>query len=899
MLRGTALTRWVKVECVVRQLADWAVNRRDPDEEVRRFHRLWLAASDPTGESASVEAHTAPSPPGRAAEPRSTRALVTNLPGRNPAFTGRDGVLAQVREALLRAPRVPLALYGLAGVGKTQLAAEYAHRWADDYDVVWWVPAEHPSQAVAALAALGERLDLPDATDIRQAARAVLDALETSALRWLVVYDNADLREDVAPLLPSAGGHTIVTSRNPVWAASSGSLAVDVFRRGESIAFLRGTGAAGSVEDFDQLAERLGDLPLALAQVRSMQKATGMPVAEYLRLFAAHMDDLLSTGRPTGSPANVVALVDLAFTRLANEVPAAAQLLEILAFMAPDPVSLVVLRSGRDGEIAPPLSRVLYQPDALERIVGEIGRFGLARLDLDSQRIQVHRLVQLVLRERLSADETSRIRGEVHRLLGAANPGDPDNPVTWTMHAEVGTHLLASDAINSSQMPARTAVLDQIRYLERVGDLEASARLGRAAVDAWSRPPDAGGLGADHELTTLATRHLAYALLALGHYDDVRSMIFETLASLRESPHYGPDHSHTLAMVTIAAYFLRVTGDYRQALALDEDRVDRLRRLYGPQHVRTLNALSNLAVNLRLTGEISRAHEIDAKLVETLRSRYGDEDPRTFVSIRNLARNLYDLGRYQEAHDLQRRYVPMMAQRQGNRSDDLLRAGRTVAIALRKLGEHGAAVDEARRNYQASQQRFGPDHEHTLAAMMSYANALRTVGDPIGARSLATEALARYRRIFGDLNPHTLAAAANLAAILRALDRWREAHRVDERTFDEMRRVLGPDHPYTLVVATGLATGLAHGGLHEAAAALGERTLDALRRVRGTNHPETWACAANLALDVSASGDQKAGEARRREAVDELGRLLGPAHPDVRRAERGERIECDIEPPPT
>src|SRR5262249_5355041 len=158
---------------------------------------------------------------------------------------------------------------------------------------------------------------------------------------------------------------------------------------------LRGRGSAASPEDVNRLAEQLGDLPLALAQVGAMQAATGMPVAEYLRLFAEHLDELLAAGRSTGFPANVTTFVNVAFGRLQAQSPAAGQLLEMLAFMAPEPVSLAVLRSGRDGDVSPPLGRALYQPEAVHRIAMQIARYGLARLEPDGQRIQVHRLVQL------------------------------------------------------------------------------------------------------------------------------------------------------------------------------------------------------------------------------------------------------------------------------------------------------------------------------------------------------------------------------------------------------------------------------------------------------------------------------------------------------------------------
>jgi predicted ATPase len=71
---------------------------------------------------------------------------VWNIPARNPGFTGRDGLLIALRERLLSGDRAMVqTLQGMGGVGKTQLAAEYAHQFASSYDLAWWVHAEQPA----------------------------------------------------------------------------------------------------------------------------------------------------------------------------------------------------------------------------------------------------------------------------------------------------------------------------------------------------------------------------------------------------------------------------------------------------------------------------------------------------------------------------------------------------------------------------------------------------------------------------------------------------------------------------------------------------------------------------------------------------------------------------------
>jgi TIR domain/NB-ARC domain len=122
---------------------------------------------------------------------------VSNLPARNAAFAGREDLLDQLRDRLRRqeaAVVVPAqALYGLGGVGKTQLALEYAHRYQADYDLVWWIVAEAPGAVPAGLAELGARLglvqDSSQVADQEQLAAAVLEELRRRE-RWLLVFDD-------------------------------------------------------------------------------------------------------------------------------------------------------------------------------------------------------------------------------------------------------------------------------------------------------------------------------------------------------------------------------------------------------------------------------------------------------------------------------------------------------------------------------------------------------------------------------------------------------------------------------------------------------------------------------------------------------------------------------------
>lgn len=222
---------------------------------------------------------------------------VWNVPVRNPAFTGRDGLVVALREQLLSGDRAVMqVLHGGSGVGKTQLAAEYAHQFAGSYDAVWWIDAGEPSAIGGQLAELSVELgSVAPGTDITMAIRAVMPELRGRA-RWLLVFDNARAPADIAPWLPGGvNGHVLITSQVGGWAEIAGLVEVGVFTRLQSVALL-----CGRVDGLDEatairLAEQLGDLPVLIARAASYMEETGKWFSED-RVVLSVVEDLAREG---------------------------------------------------------------------------------------------------------------------------------------------------------------------------------------------------------------------------------------------------------------------------------------------------------------------------------------------------------------------------------------------------------------------------------------------------------------------------------------------------------------------------------------------------------------------------------------------------------------------------
>ena len=288
---------------------------------------------------------------GQSAGSHATPAIWGDVPRRNKNFTGRDDILHRLRQDISRGmttilPENPLpnALSGLGGVGKTAIAIEYAYRYRSDYDLVWWIRADQLALVRSSLAALASQLGLEAAmvTGIDGTVAAALDALRRGEpyRRWLLIFDNADQPEDVMAFIPAGPGDVLVTSRNHRWEAfTTDAVPVDVFTRAESMQFLSRRVPRGiSDSDTDLLADKLGDLPLALEQASALLAEAGMAVDEYLRLLDERVTQILAQGTSPEYSTSMTAAWQISVVKLRQQLPQALELLRCCAFFGPDPI---------------------------------------------------------------------------------------------------------------------------------------------------------------------------------------------------------------------------------------------------------------------------------------------------------------------------------------------------------------------------------------------------------------------------------------------------------------------------------------------------------------------------------------------------------------------------------
>ena len=831
---------------------------------------------------------TAPPPPGSKWPPIDP----------NPLFLGRDedlkALAVQIKEASATGPVKTVCVSGIGGVGKTQLAGEFAHRYGQFFrGGVYWLNLSSSNTAAEEIANCGGAgaMDLRgdfDRLPLEARVRAV-KAEWLNELPRLLVLDNCEDAEALRACRPTTGGcRVLLTSRGAFGdpALAVVALELEILDREQSVQLLRSRCPGVELEEGDlvEVAEQLGDLPLALDLAgRYLYEYQGIvPPSGYVEELRAvepvnHPSLRRTEGySPTDHELDVGRTFVVSYQRLDSEDPTdrlAIRLLARAARFAPgEPIELALLfatlgiadGSGRILEEAPEPYRAL---DALRRVTG-LGLVG----ESEGGFVRMHRLVASFTRREVedgeAQDDVARTVARV--AIDAARDNRPSRLVGLLPHLRYATEVLRDredETAYMSRFALGSAFHTLGSYAEAVPLLESSVRYSTVhfGPTAW--------------VTMRQRNDLGVALNRLGDLDGALS-VFEAVLEDQERE-LGSQHIDVASTLNNIGALLRDMGRFDEVVPIYERAFEIRMNALGPEHRDTAESLHNmgaLTIDLEHYDEAWPYLQGALAIRENVMGRDHIDNVGPLLKMGWLLRRTRNLA---EARTLYERALKIRENELGPEHDHV---GATLHDLGSLLAEQGF-YDEARpyleRALQISLDTNGEDHAATAMRLDSLATVLVAQGDLESALSLYRRELAIAERILGDGDPQTAQCFDNVANVLMLQRRYSEARPFFERALTIFEDALGEVHADTAGALDSLANVLGAEELYQAARPLYERSLNIRLQIFGQHHPETATSENNLANLLREQGLIAEALSHQKRAVAAFQATLGDNHPNT------------------
>lgn len=683
-------------------------------------------------------------------------------------YAGKDVVLTQV-------------LSGGGGVGKSQLAAAYAHdAHRADTDLLLWVSATDVQQLIALYAHTAQLVQAPGAlgADVETDAQAFLGWLATTSRTWLVVLDNVTDPAVLAPWWPTrhAGrGWVLATTRlkdSRLTGQGRRRVEIDVYTPAEAMAYLEqrltDDGLAHLLDGSqERLVQELGYLPLALGHAAAYLINQQMACADYLTLLRDRersLDEMLPSWADTenyGSQVTAALLLSRDAAEAASPRQLAPAVLQLAALLDPvgHPAALwksqpVLNHLTQIHDDQPGLPMPVFEAEVRD-CLQVLNRYALITYNTSStdREVQMHALTARAVQEATPHELLARLARTAADALLAIWPPDE------------------ADASREFSAVLRANIL-VLRHAY------------------WDGPP--------HKVFF----HAGRSMVASGLFQTALPYLQELLA-LTEKAH-GTEDTETLRVRMEVAQTYNGLGRYNDARLLNEQVLADRIRLLDADDSRIQTARAFLAATCGYLGQYDEALRLERQVLEACEV-FGKNERDTQWARANLAVTYNHLGRHNEALPLCEQVLAERIDGLGQGDPDTHLARSNLAATYRNLGRYEDALPLCEQVLTAYISFPGADHLDTHLARANLAGTYRHLGRHQDALQLEEQVLAARIRLLGDDHPDTHRARANLAATYNDLGRHIDALLLFEQVLAARVRIFGPDHAYTVRARTNLA----------------------------------------------------------------------------------------------
>ncbi|QBD76601.1 tetratricopeptide repeat protein [Ktedonosporobacter rubrisoli] len=693
------------------------------------------------------------------ASPPSFQPRYCSLPCmRNPCFTGREEVLHTIHTFLTVTPATKqlqaLALVGLGGIGKTQVAIEYAYRYADCYQAVFWLAAETTESLVASMQQIAEQLNLPEGQEAKQ--DCMLNAVQrwfATWTGWLLIADNVEDMDILRMVLPAnCQGTLLVTSRQQTLGPLIEPFALLPMNMKEGMELL-GHAVRRSLFNLDatateymaldqqeeaaarELVTALGGLPLALDQARAYIEEAGCSIADYLQRFRTQRKQVLAhRGRHSGvHPDSVSTTLTLSIEQVADKHPMARELLKACAFLYPEaiPEEFFVEGGAQLGDI---LSSMVADPYQFDQALAVLRSSSLVRRHAETHSFSLHRLVQAVLQDQMSQCEEQLWRERIIKLLSTMFPDGTF--ATWRQCERYLTHAMACLQLlpqaenvlaQGGELLCKIGgyLLERGRYREAEPLLEQALGLGERQYECM-HPALIPFL--------MRRAELYWRQVDYQQAEALLQRILEIEEHCLEADH--PEVAEALNNLALLYWqqekYEQAEPLYQRALAIREQRL-------GPEHLGTASTLANLALLYWKQQRYEQAEPLYLRALQIEERCLGREHPETAGTLHNLAYLYRDLKRYEEAELLYQRALHIYESQLGPEHPEIAGTLNCLAHLYRDLDKCTQAEALYQRALHIEAQQLESDH-------VEVANTLRGLAALYEKQKKYEQAEALYQR---------------------------------------------------------------------------------------------------------------------------------------------------------
>ena len=751
-------------------------------------------------------------------------------------------------------------LVGMRGCGKSQLAAALAKQCEDaNWSLVAWVNAVSPESIKSALVELAKqlRIDTSDLDDRDQIVRLCLDHLKSAGpANRLIVFDNIEDINHLRGLMPNGDGLRVVatTTNNTGWQHQDWKMIkVGVFDRSDSINYLLTITTSDDQNAADALAERLGDLPLAVAQVAVTARHKELSLPRYLKRLESHRQEHTIYPVPGDDYTDDVATalwmaVEDALESLAEPTRRSARRqLGALALLAESGVPTRWLDptiEQQDNQEVQGTNQA-EDEDAHDALTELIHR-SIVQQSADKATTRLHRLQAQVLRESWTETESVQAAQAAADLLSRVNISAIPRNDTKSRRRETRDLIEQLRAITTQDYSGSLFAFKQVRNRLNVAfrhahdlGLPFEALTLNEAVDIIGEL-----LGPDHRDTLTSRNKLAYTFLTVGRTEEAVNLYEQTLQGSITG--LGEDHPHTLIARNDLAHAYQTAGHLNEAITLFTQNLQDSIRVLGKDHPDTLASRNSLAHAYRRAGCLHKAITLYEQTLTDRTRVLGKNHPDTLTSRSNLAREYQWLDRTDESITLLEQSLQDSTHILGVDHPQTLSVRNDLAHAYQAAGRLNEAITLLEQSLQDSTHILGVDHPQTLSVRNDLADAYRWANRTDEAVTLFEQAVNHRINVLGEDHPRTLSALNDLARAYRWAGRLNEAITLYKKTLRDYIRVLGEDHPDTLSTRDNLAGAYRRAGRLDEAIQLFEQTLHDCIRVLGKAHPFTATVRENL-----------------------------------------------------